>query len=341
VGVNWAVYRLRIAAVLFFAASPLFAGFRILTAEPRGAAPGGFVFVHLRSNGDVYFDELPTSVRFGNVPGTIVQLVNNLDLVVLAPPHNPGSVTVTVTLHGQELSTIEQFGYGIAEPVLLPIAIDSLPGANGSRWSTEIWIHNDADHAVPIDPEYCSFIGSYFPCSRPVTRIAAHSSTRLNGRGSADYPYARLFPPVQDVDSLHFSILVRDVSKDANGPATEIAAVRERELNRSGRVVLPGVANDSRYRANLRLYSAAGQIAVSLADAVTGQVLATRRIERLLPTDFDNFSLVEMHDPLAAPELRGHDRVDVIIQTNQYDRLWALLTLTDNATQQVMTFTPQ
>jgi hypothetical protein len=331
------VYRLRIAAVLLLAASPLFAGFRILTAEPRGVAPGGFVFVHLRSNGDVYFDS-PTSVTFGDVPALSFQVVNNLDLLVLAPSHKPGFVTVTVRQGGQEFSTIEPFGYGISEPVLLPIAIDSLPGANGSRWSTEIWVHNDADHAVPIDPEYCSFIGSYFPCSGPVTRIAAHSSTRLTGRGSADYPYERLFPPVQDVDSLHFSILVREVSKDANGPATEIAAVREREL-RNGRVVLPGVANDSRYRANLRVYSAAGQIVVSIGDAATGQILATREVRRIVPTDIDNFSLVEMHDLLAAPELRGHDRVDVIVQTG--DHLWALLTLTDNVTQQVMTFTPQ
>ena len=174
------MYRLRIAAVLLFAASPLFAGFRVLTAEPRGVAPSGLVFVQLRSNGDVYFDVLPTSVRFGNVPATIVQLVDNYDVLVIAPPHDAGFVTVTVTLHGQEFSTIEQFGYGTSEPVLLPIAIDSLPGANGSRWSTEIWVHNDADHAVPIDPEYCFFIGSYFPCSLPVTRIAARSMALMS-----------------------------------------------------------------------------------------------------------------------------------------------------------------
>jgi hypothetical protein len=317
------VYRLRIAAVLLFAASPLFAGFRILTAEPRGVAPSGLVFVHLRSNGDVYFDELPTFVMFG-----------------IAPAHDPGFVTVTVTRHGQQLSTIEQFGYGVTEPVLLPIAADALPGANGSRWSTEIWVHNDADHDVPIDPEYCSFIGAYHPCSQPPARVAARSTMKLTGRGSADYPYARLFPPVQDVDSLHFSIFVRDVSKDANEPATEIAAVRRRDL-RNGRVVLPGIANDSRYRATLRLYSSADTIVVSIADAATGQILATRTLRQFFPTDIDPFSLVAIQDLLAPPELRGHDRLDVIIDTTPYDHYWALLTLTDNITQRVMTFTPQ
>ena len=62
---------------------------------------------------------------------------------------------------------------------------------------------------MPIDPEYCFFIGSYFPCSLPVTRIAARSSTRLTGRGSADYPYARLYPPVQDDRRLTMLPLIR------------------------------------------------------------------------------------------------------------------------------------
>ena len=278
---------------------------------------------------------------FGEVPATVVQVVDNREITVLAPPHDPGIVPIMVTLHEQEYSTIEWFGYGMTEPVLLPIAIDSLPGANGARWSTEIWVRNDTDHAVPIDPEYCFFIGLWFPCSRPVERIPAHASVRLTGRGSADYPWERLYPPVQDADSLHLSILVRNVAKDANGPATEIAAVRQREL-RSGRVVLPGIANDSRYRSNLRVYTAAGVFFVSLADTVTGAVLATRKFGGLpQPTDGDNFTLWEMHDVLAAPELRGHDRIDVIIEMSQYDRFWALLTLTDNATQQVMAFTPQ
>jgi hypothetical protein len=334
-----AVYRLRIAAVLLFAASPLFAGYRILTADPRGASPNTFQLVHLRSNGDVWFDS-PTSVAFGDQAGTIVQVVSNVDLLVMTPAHKPESVTVTVWQNGQQFSTIEPFGFGITEPVLLPIAIDSLPGANGSRWATEIWVHNDADHAVPIDPEYCFFIGVPVPCSRPVTRIAAHSSTRITGRGTAEFPYARLFAPVQDVDALHFSILVRNVAGEANGPATEIAAVRRRDL-RNGRVVLPGIANDSRYRATLRIYSGAFEISVSIADAATGEVLTTRTIRRFFPTDMDTFSLETIHDALGAPELRGHERLDVIVETSPYDRYWALLTLTDNVTQQVMTFTPE
>jgi len=325
---------LRIAAVLLFIASPLFA-YRSLTAEPRGISPAGWQLVHLLSNGDVYFFA-PSSVSFGNVLGTIVQVVNVYDLVVLAPPHDPGFVDITVRQDGQAYSTIERFGYGMTEEVLVPIAVDLLPGANGTRWSTEIWVHNDAGHAVPIDPEYCSFIGSWHPCSAPVTRIAANGTIRLTGRGSAEYPYTFFYPPIQDADSLHYSIVVRELS---TGQTAAIAAVRERD-RRTGRVVFPAVANDGGRRAALRLYSGAGLITISIADAATGKVLEARTIQRRFPTDIDPFSLVSVPDLFVTPELRGHERLDVIIDTQPYDRYWALLTLTDNGTQQVTVFTP-
>ncbi len=327
--------RFRVAALLLFVASPLFA-YRSLTAQPRGASPSGGKLIHLLSNGDVYFSA-PTLVTFGDQFAAIVAVVNNLDLLVLAPPHVPGRVTVTVRQDGQQYSTIEPFGYGMTEEVLLPIAVDELRGANGTRWSTEIWVHNDTDHEVPLDPEYCTFIGAWFPCSRPVTtRIAAHGTMRLTGRGSADYPYAFLYPPVQDADAVHYSIVVRELT---TGQSAAVAAVRERD-RRTGRLVFPAVANDSGHRAALRLYSGSSQITVSIADAATGKVLDVRTIVRRFPTDFDPFSLVSISDLFVTPELQGHERLDVIIDPGPYDRYWALLTLTDNATQQVTAFTP-
>ncbi|HEV2721999.1 MAG TPA: hypothetical protein VG323_18405 [Thermoanaerobaculia bacterium] len=329
--------RLRIAALFLLMATPLFAGFRVLTAEPRGAAPGALALVHLRSNGDVYFDTLPTLVKFGNALGTPFQVVNNMEIAVIAPAHAPGFVTVTINLHGQEYSTIEQFGYGMTEKVLVPIAADLVPGANGTRWSTELWVRNDADHAVPIDPEYCSFIGSWHPCSEPVTRIAANSTVQLTGRGDAQYPYALLFPPLQDADSLHYSIVVRELS---TGQMAAVPAVRDRD-RRTGRTVFPAVPNDAGHRAALRLYSGANTITVSIVDSATGTVLEARTIRQFFPTDFDtSLTLVSVADLFVTPELRGHERLDVIIDTLPYDRYWALLTLTDNATQQVTVFTP-
>ncbi len=325
--------RFRIAALLLFLASPLLA-YRSLTAEPRGVAPGGGL-VHLRSNGDVYFSS-PSLVTFGDKVGTIVAVVNSLDLLVLAPPRNPGWVTVTVYQGGQQYTTATSFGYGMTEEVLLPIAADEIPGANGTHWSTEIWVHNDADHDVPIDPEYCFFIGALVPCSRPVTRVPAHGTMQLTDRGSTAYPFAHLFPPLQDADFLHYSIVVRELSTGRTAP---IAAVRERDL-RSGRIVFPAIANDSRHRAALRLYNGSFEITVLIADAATGKVLDVRTIRHYFPTDVSAFAFDNLSDLFATPELRGHERLDVIVEPAPYDRYWALLTLTDNETQQVTAFTP-
>ncbi|HKS23736.1 MAG TPA: hypothetical protein VJZ76_13125 [Thermoanaerobaculia bacterium] len=325
--------RLRVAALLFLVASPLFA-YRSLTADPRGTSLSGFRLVHLRSNGDVYFNK-PSWVLFGDQLGQIVEVVNPLDLLVAAPQHDPGFVTVTVRQDGVDYTTIEPFGYAMTEEVLLPIAVDELPGANGTRWSTEIWVHNDADHDVPIDPEYCNFIGAWFPCSRPVTRVAAHATVRMTGRGTAEYPYGFFFPPLQDADSLHYSIVVRELS---TGKAMTVAAVRQRD-RRNGRMVFPAIANDSSHRAALRIYSGAPRIVVSIADAATGKVLDVRTFNQLIPTDAGHPTfLTTVQDLFSTPEVRAHERLDVTVDAG--DGNWALLTLTDNATQQVTAFTP-
>lgn len=332
--------RLRLAAVLLFLASPLFASpltLYVLTAEPRGASPAGGQLVHLRTNGNPIFFEgfPPMSVTFGDVPGQIVQIVWWNDLVVMAPPHDAGLVTVTVSIGEQQYKTIDYFGYGVSERVLIPIAVDSLPGANGTRWTTEIWVHNDADHAVPLNPEYCSFIGRWSPCGLPVTRIAAHGTMRLTDRyGTARDPYAFVSPPWQDADSLQYSILVRELT---TGQTTSIAAVRERDLHSGRRIIFPAVANDGRRRAALRLYTGEPLVTVSIADAATGKVLDVRTIRHIFPTDVTPFAYDSLSDLFATPELRGHERLDVIVDPGSY---WALLTLTDNETQQVTVLTP-
>jgi len=329
--------RFSIAAVLLLIAAPLFAfDLQMITPSPRGATPAGNVPITLRLSGNFGWNA-PSSVSFGGVPGQIVKIVDQVTLLVVAPPHDPGYVIIRVHDGQFDLTNFVSFGYGVTEAVLLPIAADSIIGARGSRWSAEIRVHNDADHDVPIDPEYCSFIGRPVPCG-PITRIPAHATVAITGRASAEDVFTRVFPPVQDVDSLHFSIHVRDVSKDANGPSTEIAAVRLRDM-RPGRVVLPAVPTSDRYRSILRVYAGGGFASVSVTDSATGAVLDHREMTGFLVTESDNFWLYGFSDLLAAPQVRAHERVDLVIETRA--DCWALLTLTDNETQQVTTFTPQ
>jgi len=191
---------------------------------------------------------------------------------------------------------------------------------------------------VPIDPEYCSFIGRWTPCGTPVTRVPPHATTQITGRGDV-YGWDILDPPMQDVDSLHLSIHVRDLAHP-DVPGVEIPAIRVRDL-RNGRVVLPGVPTSARFRTNLRVYSGASTITVTIADSTTGAILDARSVRRFFPTDVDTFDLTDFRDFFDTPQVRAHDRVDVFIDTESYDHYWALLTLTDNVTQQVTTYMPQ
>jgi len=322
--------RCLLAAVLILAAAPLVATEAIvLTMIPRGVAPEGGAVVTLRSNG-VRFDN-PTAIYFDKIAVTHFELIDVYTLQVVAPKHEPGLVWVHVQDGDNVFWSNDMFGYGVSDPVLIPVAGDS------ASWSTEIRVYNGTDHAVPIDPEYCSFIGSWFPCNTPVTRIPAHSSMLLTGRGK--YGWDILHPPLQDTDSVHFSIHVRDLGHP-DQPAIEVPVLHRSDLLTAS-MVLPGVPTSDRFRSNLRVFSGAGLVTVTLFDSTTGVPVDVRSVQRYFPTDVSTFGLVNFRDLFEPAQVRAHERVDVVIETSDPDLHWALLTLTDNATQQVTTFTPQ
>jgi hypothetical protein len=318
-----------IAAVLSLIATPLLAlELHTLVATPRGSAPAGGGWITLRTT-DVVFNN-PSAVLFGDVASPVFTLIDRYTLAVWVPRHDPGLVNIHVLDGSVDFYAKEMFGFGVVEHVIVPVSGD------GVRWVTDVSIYNDTDHDVPIDPEWCFFIGRGTPCGTPVRRIAPHVTTTAKPEL---YGWDEIFPPIQDADSLHFSVHVRDLLHP-DRPPIEIPALRQRDL-RTGRIVLPGVSTSARYRTNLRVFSSAYQVTVTVRDSATGAALDSRTVTRYVPTDVDPFGFVDFRDLFDVPQVRSHERVDVIIDTADYDRDWALLTLTDNATEQVTTFMPQ
>jgi len=321
--------RLLIAAALLFVATQLAAvEVDVISVTPPGVSPnGGFVTIH--SNG-VRFDK-PSIITFDKTGVTQFQKIDDFTLLAYAPSHNPGLVYVHVEDGNTSLWSNHLFGYGVSDFVLIPVA------GNAAGFSTEIRVYNGTDHAVPIDPEYCSFIGSWFPCNEPVRRIPARSSMALTG----DNPYGWdiLNPPLQDTASVHFSVHVRNLAHPEQ-PPIEIPTFHESELL-TGQMVLPGVPTSDHFRSNLRVFSGAGLVTITLFDSTTGVPVDSRSVQRYFPTDVSTFDLVNFRDFFDTPKVRAHERVDIVIEASEsYDRHWALLTLTDNATQQVTTYMP-
>ena len=332
------MHRGPIAAVLLSFALPAAAALPTFTIDPQRGPASGHLRVHLHSQGFVF--QQP-KVIFDTTPALSgVEIAGLNDAYAVSPPHAVGPVDVFVVQNGIAYHSPNTFTYvGPEEEILVPIAVDAAPGAYGARWTSEIWVHNDADQAVRVTPEFCYGIGNVFPCSRTPVAVPPHVTTALPMRSTYEpEPWVLLYPPADLADQLHFTVRLRDANSEPAGGGTEIPVVRTRDFRK--RIVLPGIANSDRFRGVLRVYTRDAAIAVRVFDAATGEQLDARPIERFHPTDIDSFGTVTIHDLLTTPLVRAHERVTVTVEAPSQGA-WALMTLTDNTTQHVAAFTPQ
>lgn len=334
----------RIAAILLVSV-PALAQIPVLEIHPNYGPAGTKVRI-AHFVGGFAFEE-PVEVRFGDVPATSVTIEHAYSLVAVVPPQVPAWVGVTVRSQNITFSTTKKFGYlEEADPIIIPVAFDSLPGSYGTRWSTEIWVHNNADHAVPVDGIVCiAFIG-VFPCSDAPIYVPAGKSIRLPSRArDGRYPAMRLWPPLADAGKLQFTVQLRELSTDPDGPGVQIPVVHGRDM-REGHLSLTGVPSDARFRSTLRIYTHLwADVHIHVRDAATGEDLHALAIEGFRITDVDPFKVHTIHELLDHPLVRSRERVRIDIDAlpayNERHGVWAMLTLTDNATQRVAVYTPQ
>jgi hypothetical protein len=338
----------RIAAILSVLSLPAFAlSIPPLTLQPTYGPAG--TKVRIAQEAHFLPFEGPVEVTFGGVPATEVEIENSVILTAVAPPQVPAWVPVVVKWKGLSRTVQEKFGYWEeADRIIIPIAFESLPGNHGTRWSTEIWVHNNADHEIPVDRIVChSFIGT-FPCSDAPIYVPAGKSMRLPSRArDGRYPAMRLWPPLADSDKLHFTVQLRELSTDPYGPGVQIPVVHSKDM-RKGRLSLTGVPTDPRFRSTLRIYSHLwATMHIHLRDAATGEDLHALAVEGWTITDVDPFTVHTFHELLEHPLVRSRERVRIDIEAlSPYDGVprydvWAMLTLTDNLTQRVAVYTPQ
>jgi hypothetical protein len=300
--------------------------------EPKGGAE-----IHIlatSSSGSLRFTA--PQVFFGDVPSPRVTLLNAYQVTAVAPAHAIGYVSVTVRDHGALLQSSSQFVFAPkVEEIIIPIAFQPISAAFGTRWVSDISVFNDSDDSVAIDPELCSSLGLVFICSQPPRRVPPHSSMRIEPSG---YPAMILRPPADHADRLHFTVRLRETSRDPDGPGTEIPVVRSRDFQRE-QVWLSSIPTSSRFRSTLRVYTRWYSVTVRVKDNATGELLKEWLIPRSFPTDSDPFGTVTLPGLLEMPEIRSHERVRIEVESET--PVWALLTLTDNESQRVQIFTPQ
>ena len=309
-----------------------------LYSSPNYSVPEGGVEVIIRSNQHHQFKT--PQVFFGDVPSPRVTLVDPDTVKAVTPAHPRGLVALTVRDGDVVLRVFGPFAFvPVLEEILIPVAFQPIV-TNGTRWVSEISVFNDSDQTVSVDREECSFISLWSDCSQGARRIPPRSSMRIEPRFTyADQPAMFLRPPANQADHLHFSVRLRETTRDPDGPGTEIPVVRSRDFQKT-QVWLPSVPVSVRFRSTLRVYTRSYFVVVRVRDDATGDLLKEWSTPRLTPTDVDSFGTVTYPGLLEAPEVRSHERVRIEVEALGIP-VWALLTLTDNESQRVQIFTPQ
>lgn len=333
-----------VGALLLAGTSALAGGYQFFVYPATATPEGGATIQITRNSFEIDFRCCgKPEVLFGGVAASSVTVVSDRLIQVVTPPHAKGFVDVVVRAGGKTFTTDSRFAFTPElETIILPVAVE-MRGGYGTRWTTDISIYNDGAGEVTLDREVCFFIGAIFPCSESVRAVAPGATVHIPARTSyTASSMAVLEPPQSLAGQLHFSVRVRDAEREGPGGGVEVPVVRARDL-RTGRISLPGIPTSSRYRSTLRVYHGFydGIFDVIVRDE-SGRTLMRRHYDPgPRPTDAGGWDMTTVHDILADPNIWTVPNVRIDIEAATPYPFWAMLSLTDNTTQQVLIYTPQ
>ncbi len=303
----------------------------------------------------------PPRVGFGNIFVDATE-VSDQQLKATTPVHSSGVVDVTIAIPGRPNLIVED-GFTFAddiespyEAVLLPLYFPGIiPGAFGTQWATDLWIHNGGTGSVSIADKVCP---STTPCPPviPVTRplVAGHSLHNPTEffRPSRNNPSQILYLSKDGAKDVSFGLRVADTSRHALNGGTDLPVIREGELL-TGTAQLHNVSlENSTFRILLRVYDLSyseAQFAVRFYPAThedphpsVYSLTLTASTQRQAPfraeaayAELDIAQLLNLR--LAWPQVA---RIEIEPLTPG-SRYWAFVSLTNNETQLVTLITPQ
>jgi hypothetical protein len=260
-----------------------------------------------------------------------------------APPHAPGAVDVVVDLGSHTVTSKAALIYydpastdpAIFEPILFPVSFQG-PGALGSQWVTENFIT-----WIP------GFFRDGLPCC--LSFIPGNSAQlRNNGNAWGHVLYALR----GTTDSLSLESRIRDTSRQAQTAGIEVPVVRERDFR--SRLSFMNIPVDSRYRVMLRLWA--------IGDSPFGNnppFIAAVPVS-LLSTEVPFLPISMTKIPGTAMSFGSIDVTSLLTRTPSkpntlqvfpsgylseavalaFPRIWGMLSITNNDTQQVTIISP-
>lgn len=219
----------------------------------------------------------------------------------------------------------------VFERVLVPISVVDVPGAYGTLWSTELWYRNHSNKPVAV-----------FPLAVTDTVPTIGRTTRLPiGSFPPEAPGQILFVSRDGGADVQFDLRLFNRADPAASWGTKLPVVREREL--ADVVHLINVPTASAYRSTLRIYGVPD--AVAGTDSVRVRIYSNSE-ELLADTDVElrgwprYAAIASLVDRF--PQIRNAERVRVHIEAQSVSaKIWAFVSVTSNATQQVSVVSPE
>jgi len=286
-------------------------------------------------------------VFFGTQQAEVVEQINTNTIIVRAPQHDAGTVDVSVSAAGQTLRSIAGFHYfssgstpdlAFFEPVLFPVMLSG-PGAFGSSWLTEATLRNENDVPLTTAAPNVFEIHGCEPLCDP--RVAAHATAFNAGNQPTGF---EMFVARSLAQKVHYGLLVRDLSRQAEALGTEIPVVRENDFY-DRQFTLLNVPSDPRFRVSLRLFRLDGgtslRIRVRQLRAENAPLVDTD--VALSTTANGSYTLGFIGDLLTTyPQLvnKGALRIE-IDGVGPQRATWGFASITNNNTQHVTVISPQ
>lgn len=238
--------------------------------------------------------------------------------------------------------------WGNLEPILLPIAFRpgvEVRGAYGTIWRGEVWVHNSRSQRVDLqlilgcmtEDCYAPYAGGYMGIlTEPLGPTAEDRGILLT-------------PTASDAPYVSFSNRIFEVTRHAQPQGIEVPVVRGENFF-SGPLSLLGIPNGPAVRSMLRVYDpqriAGTTFTIELLDPA-GDVIGTTQLRTTFgfgggsdPIRPGFASIADLTSAFGVPANVDHVHVRINPDTPG-TKFWAMVSVTDNDTQQVLLITPQ
>ena len=337
--------RIRTLAVSLLLAVPLFA--KDVTIDPAyGPASGG---TRVTLKGD--FGGFPYGLIFGGigVGANSVERVDDHTIIATTPPHLPGNAPVALFEYDIGIGTNAVFQYLAPVPdeferLLLPVFVPPVHGAFGSEFHTSLHVRGK-DNGTGVEVWGIRTSCGIYPTCGPWDYVNQYIDTghRPNGFKPEDFVYEGspgrfVYVRKSRLSNLAMNLRVADVSRATENFGTEVPIVRQDQFQET--IVLQGVPSDPLFRNSLWIYAAEPGIAgIYINDEYVASVTLNGPANLFSPAfaTFNDFPVSV--EPMTVKVIVAQAPICTCVPNKV--KSWAVISVTNNDTQQFTTITPQ